>query len=261
MKRRHFLPAPSWMLYSKKVHSRIAQPLYTGSFHPEEALARNVRLVTGQEGHINEGQAVRLFWLVDESDGIIVDARFEAFGPPALIAAADLACEVLMRKNYDQARRISAEILDRQGRDKADRPAFPEVVGGLLNLVLFAIEEIANQCMDIPFADTYVTSPIDALPGMEGNGHPQWKELSTKQKIALLEEIISRDILPYVQLDAGGVQIVNLLEDREVIIAYQGSCTSCHSATGSTLSAIQQILRAKASPDLIVTPDLSLLQY
>ncbi len=249
------------MLYSKKVHSRIAQPLYSGAFHPEDALARNVRLVSGQEGQISEGQAVRLFWLVDESDGIVVDACFEAFGPPALIAAADLACEVLIRKNYDQARRISAEIVDRQGRDKADRPAFPDEAGGLLNVVLFAIEVTADQCMDIPFADTYISSPIDALPGMEGNGHPQWKELTTKQKIALLEEIIASDIQPYVQLDAGGVQIVNLLDDREVVIAYQGSCTSCHSATGSTLTAIQQILRVKASPDLIVTPDLSLLQH
>lgn len=246
------------MRFSKKVHSRIANPLYTGSFHPEESASHEMRLVTGQEGKISDGQAVRLYWLVDVNDGIIADARFEAFGPPALIAAADLACEVIIRKNYEQARRVSAEILDRQGRDRSDKPAFPEEVGGLLNLVLFAIEETADQCTDIPFADTYISSPIDALP--DGNGHPQWKELSVKQKIALLEEIVAKDILPYVQLDAGGVQIVNLIDEREVVITYQGSCTTCHSATGSTLHAIQQILRAKASPDLFVTPDLSLLQ-
>lgn len=259
MKQRHFLSAPSWMLFSKKVHARILQPLYSGSFHPEESILRQMRLVSGQEGKISEKRAVRFSWLVDESDGIIADARFEAFGPPALIAAADLACEIVIRKNYEQARRVSAEILDRQGRDKPDRPAFPEEAGALLNVVLFAIDEAADQCTDIPFADTYISSPIDSLP--EGNGHPQWKELSTKQKIALLEEIVASDILPYVQLDAGGVQIINLLDEREVVIAYQGSCTSCHSATGSTLNAIQQILRAKASPDLFVTPDLSLLKH
>lgn len=245
------------MHFSKKVHSRILHPLYTGSFHPEESSSHQMRLVTGCEGGSGENR-VRFYWLVDENDGIIADARFEAFGPPALIAAADLACEIVIRKNYEQARRISAEILDRHGRDKAGKPAFPEEAGGFLNLVLFAIEQTADQCTDIPFADTYITSPIDDLP--EGNGHPQWKELSTKQKLALLEEIVAKDILPYVQLDAGGVQIINFLDDREVIISYQGSCTSCHSATGSTLNAIQQILRAKASPDLIVIPDLSLLQ-
>lgn len=260
MKRRHYLSMPSWMNFSKKVHSRMAQPLHAGTFHPEEATARRMRLVQGQEGKIADGYAVRLSWLVDESDGIIVDALFEAFGPPALIAAADLACEVLMRKNYEQARRISADILDRQGRDKNDEPAFPEYAGRFINLVLFAIEEAADQCMDIPFADTYVSSPIDPLSGLEGDGYPNWKELSKAQKLAVLDEVIGKDIQPYVQLDAGGVQVVDLLHDHEVIIAYQGSCTSCLSATGSTLSAIQQILRVKVSPDILVTPDLSLLQ-
>lgn len=260
MKRRHFLTIPSWVNYSKKVHSRMVQPLHAGSFGQEEAMARNMRLIKGQEGKISDGQAVCLFWLVDVSDGVIVDALFEAFGPPALIAAADLACEVLIRKNYDQAKRISAEIIDKQGRDKVDDVAFPEEAGRFLNLVLFAIEEAADQCMDIPFADTYISSPIDSLPGLEGNGYPGWKELSTKQKIALLEEVVAKDIQPYVQLDAGGVQVINLIDDREVVIAYQGSCTSCHSATGSTLNAIQQILRVKVASDLIVTPDLSFLR-
>jgi NifU-like protein len=246
------------MQYSKKVHSRIAQPLHRGSFQPEEASARQMRLVIGCEGSISDGRAVRLFWLVDESDGIIADVRFEAFGPSALLAAADLACEMLIRKNYDQTRRITAELLDRQGRDRSDKPAFPEEAGTLLNFVLFAIEEAALQCMDIPLADVYVASPIDSS-GMEGGGYPQWKELSTQQKIAVLEEVIASEIQPYIQLDAGGVQVVNLLEGREVIIAYEGSCTSCHSATGSTLHAIQEILRAKVSPDLLVTPDLSVL--
>ncbi len=258
MKRRHYLQTPSWLHFSKKVHSRIAQPLYAGTFHPEEAAFRSIRLISAQEGCMNEGRAcVRLSWLVDESDGIIADACFSAFGPPALIAAADLACEISIRKNYDQARRISADIIDRQGRDKADRPSFPEAAGGMLNLVLFAIEAAADQCSDIPFADTYISSPIDALPGITGNGHPHWKELTVKQKLALLEEIVASDILPYVQLDAGGVQIIDFIDEKEVVIAYQGSCTSCHAATGSTLSAIQHILRAKASPDLVVTPDLS----
>jgi NifU-like protein len=111
--------------------------------------------------------------------------------------------------------------------------------------------------MDIPVAETYASSPI--APLAEGEGVAHWKELPTKQKIALLEEVIASEIQPYIALDAGGVRVINLLEDREVIIAYEGSCTSCHSATGSTLHAIQEILRVKVSPDLIVTPDLSLL--
>src|SRR5579883_135695 len=111
MNPRHFLTPSPWMHFSKKVHSRILQPLYNGSFHPEESSSSEMRVVLGSQGNVGEVR-VRLFWLVDESDGIIADARFEAFGPPALIAAADLACEVVIRKNYEQARRVSAEIID-----------------------------------------------------------------------------------------------------------------------------------------------------
>jgi NifU-like protein len=89
--------------------------------------------------------------------------------------------------------------------------------------------------------------------------YPGWKELPTKEKIALIEEIIDKEIRPYIELDAGGIQILNLIDEKELIIAYQGACTSCHSATGATLNAIAQILQARIDPELIVTPDLSLL--
>jgi len=99
-------------------------------------------------------------------------------------------------------------------------------------------------------------APFDIGEIREG-GYPGWVDLTIKQKIALIEEVVASDIRPYIELDAGNVQILNLLNDREVIIAYQGSCTSCFSATGTTLSYIQQILRAKLHPELIVIPDLT----
>lgn len=61
---------------------------------------------------------------------------------------------------------------------------------------------------------------------------------------------------PYIALDAGGIEVINLIEDKQVIIAYQGSCTSCYSSIGTTLSYIQQTLRAKVHPDLVVIPDM-----
>ena len=67
-----------------------------------------------------------LYWLVDPDDGIIVDARFQAYGQSALIGAAEIACELSVGKNYDQARRIGAELIDKQVRDRPDEPAFPK---------------------------------------------------------------------------------------------------------------------------------------
>jgi NifU-like protein len=251
---RHFLPSYPWMRYSRKLLRRIETPRYVGKFKEEDAKPRGFRLCIGREGEISEGHVLKLYLLVDENDGIIADAKFEAFGPTALIGAADIACELLIRKNYDQARRLSADLIDKQARDKSESAAFPDDVALYLNLVLFAIEEAAMQCMDIPISDGYVATPVMSVD--EGGEYPGWTELSQKQKISVIEEVITSDIRPYIELDAGGVQIVDLIDGKELVISYQGSCTTCYSATGSTLSAIQQILRAKVSKDLFVTPKL-----
>jgi len=246
-----------WNRYSKKLASKIENPRNAGIFTEQESEARGMRLAIGEDGRIEDGNALRLYWLVDKDDGIIVDAKFQVFGQSALIGAAEGACELLIGKNYDQAKRVSSELLDRHLRDKSEEPAFPRETYPHLNLVLGAIEEAAEKCTDIPFADTYVAPPVpsnigEVVPG----GYPGWKELTLKKKIIVIEEVLERDVRPYIALDAGGVQVLNLLQDKEVVIAYSGSCTSCYSAIGTTLSYIQQILRAKVHPDLVVVPDL-----
>jgi len=90
----------------------------------------------------------------------------------------------------------------------------------------------------------------------ESREWPGWQELTKQQKIEVIKDVIVKEIQPYIELDAGGVEVLDLIGQREVIIAYSGSCTTCYSATGATLSAIQQILRAKVWRDLIVTPKL-----
>lgn len=247
-----------WARYSKKLNSKIEQPRCSGWFTKDEAEARLMRMVEGKEGKIADGNAISLFWLVDKDDGIIVDAKFQVYGQSALIGAAEAACELLVGKNYDQARRISADLIDKQVRDRSDTPAFPKETYPHLNLILEAIDKAAEQCTDIPFADSYVAPPVptdmgEVIPG----GYPGWKELTLKKKIAVIEQVLDQDIRPYIALDAGGVSVLNLLNDKELVIAYQGSCTSCYSSIGTTLSYIQQVLRAKVSADLVVVPDLS----
>lgn len=256
-----YTPFP-WALYSKKLALRIEHPKYAGFFTSEEALSKQMRLVTAHEGSLQEGNCATLFLLIDESDGIIADAKYQLFGNTALIGSLEATCEILVRKNYRQAGRISADLLDKQMRDEADKEAFPFESAPFLNFALTLIENATSQCSDLPAIEEYTSSPLDfSAPSTESYSHwPHWKELSTKAKLAIIEEVINRDIRPYIELDAGGVQIIDFIKDREVIIAYQGSCTSCISATGSTLNAIQQILQTKIDPELVVTPDLSHLK-
>ena len=253
-----YLPYP-WAQYSKKLAQKIQHPQYAGFFLPEDVMGRGLRLVIAREGSIASGNALTLYWLVDESDGIISDIRYQVFGASALIGALEAACQLLLRKNYEQAKRVSADLIDREVRDKNDKEAFPPEVYGHLNLVLSAIENASEQCTDIPYDEVYVDSPIH--PEIASGGlYPDWLALSKAEKIQVIEEIIQKEIRPYIELDAGGIQIIDLSDQYELTIAYQGSCTSCHSATGSTLNAIQQILHARVHPDIVVTPDLSFLK-
>lgn len=247
-----------WSRYSKKLNLKIERPRCFGFFTKSQSEERGMRLAVGQEGAIEDGNLICFYWLIDPDDGIIVDARFQVYGQSALIGAAEIACELVIGKNYDQARRISSELIDKQVRDRSDVPSFPKETSPHLNLVLGAIDNAADQCTDIPLAAHYVAppAPMDIGEILEG-GYPGWDKLSKEQKISLIEEIIARDIRPYIELDAGGIQVLDLMNGNEVLIAYQGSCTTCFSATGTTLSYIQQVLRGKVHPSLVVVPDLS----
>lgn len=246
-----------WYRYSKKMQERIAKPRNAGIFTKEESDERNVRLATAEEGTIDEGNIVKLYWLVDKEDGTIIDAKHQVYGQSALIAAAEAACEATIGKNYDQASRLTTDLIDRVLRDKQDKPAFPRETYPHLNIILGAIEATSELCTDIPLPVSYVSPPVpSSTPGGEGEPYPGWEELPLKKKIAVIEAVLDEHVRPYIALDAGGVEVINLLNDRELIISYQGSCTSCYSAIGTTLSYIQQTMKQRVHPELTVIPDM-----
>lgn len=245
----------SWAYFGKKLLQKIEGARHMGSFSKKEALERHMHLAVGSEGGY-----VTIYLLVDESDGVIADAKFQAFGPAALIGAAECACELLMRKTYDQASRITLDLIDRQAQGKAESSAFPADAHPFLIAVMKAVKKCAEQCIDIPCAKEFVPTPLDPHSAGGGTLYPHFASLSKEQKIAIIETIIASDIRPYIELDAGGIEVLDLEEDHKIIIAYQGACTSCYSATSTTLSAIQEILRAKIAPHLQVIPDASFLK-
>lgn len=246
-----------WSRYSKKLVAKIERPRSVGIFTQEQSDERGMFLAKGEEGSFAEGNKIQFYWLVDPEDGVIVDVRFQLYGQSALIGAAEGAAELLIGKNYDQARRVSTEMIDQQLRDRSEEPAFPKETAFHLNLVLGAIDQAAQMCEGLPLAANYVVSPTPMHVGdvLEG-GIPEWGTFSLQQKLGCIEEVIARDVRPYIELDAGGIEVLDLVNEWEVLIAYQGSCTTCFSATGTTLSYIQQVLRAKVHPQLNVTPKL-----
>jgi NifU-like protein len=241
-----YIPSSS---FSKKLREKIDRPRFTGTFSPEEAKEKGMRLVKAQE------KGITFSWLVDESDGVIADAKFQAFGSIALLGVGEIASELVIRKTKNQASRISADLIDQHVRDKKEVPAFPKEAHAILNQAISAIDTAVQLCSDIICSTAdYDVTPIEWDAGDNPNGIPGWDEFSHEKKIYLIEEVIDKEIRPYVELDAGGVKVIDLKENQELLISYQGSCTTCHSATGSTLTAIQQILRTRINPKISVIP-------
>ena len=119
---------------------------------------------------------------------------------------------------------------------------------------------VAATCEGIALSEEYVPTPLQQNFGEgESRPYPGWDELTEKQQVAVIEEVIASDIRPYIELDAGGIEIVSLTGGRKLVIAYKGACTTCYSSIGSTLQAIQQIISAKVHPEIEVIPDSSFL--
>jgi NifU-like protein len=252
-----FIEAFPWSQYSRKLQAVIEKPRNSGYFTKKESDERGVRFVEAVQGSIQDGNSFKMYWLLDKEDGTIIDAKYQVFGQSALIGALEAACDLCVGKNYDQARRLSTDLIDRHLRDKPNDAAFPKETFLHLNLVLEGIDAMSDQCMDLPLPTAYIASPVPQGPGdVLVGGYPGWHDLPLAKKIAVIEKVLDEDVRPYIALDAGGVTVLNLLHDKEVIISYQGSCTSCYSAVGTTLSYIQQTLRNKVHPDIVVIPDL-----
>lgn len=89
------------MAYSEKVLEHFKNPRNVGSLNKE---AKNVG--TGLVGAPECGDVMRLQIEVDETSGVIRDAKFKTFGCGSAIASSSLATEWLKGKSLDEAMRI-----------------------------------------------------------------------------------------------------------------------------------------------------------
>lgn len=89
------------MVYSETLIDHFERPRHVGRLDGE---ARDVG--TGVAGTRETGGVLRLQLRVDEN-GQVTDTRFQAFGPPALIAAGSWLAERLQGENLAQVETLS----------------------------------------------------------------------------------------------------------------------------------------------------------
>lgn len=95
-----------WDAYSKKVSDRMDNPTHLGVLTEEDAKAKNAKLIVADYGAEACGDAVRLYWLVDQND-VIISAKFKSFGCGTAIASSDMMAELCLGKTVQEAVKIT----------------------------------------------------------------------------------------------------------------------------------------------------------
>ncbi|MEW6550818.1 MAG: iron-sulfur cluster assembly scaffold protein [Arcobacteraceae bacterium] len=114
-----------WDEYSKEVQRRMNNPLHMGELTEADAARIGGKLIVADFGAESCGDAVRLYWVVDETTNKIVAAKFKSFGCGTAIASSDVMTELTLNKTVDEAVKITNIDVEKALRDHPDIPAVP----------------------------------------------------------------------------------------------------------------------------------------
>ncbi|MBS5831395.1 MAG: iron-sulfur cluster assembly scaffold protein, partial [Campylobacter concisus] len=107
MAKNNLIGGSIWDEYSKVVQDRMNNPKFMGELTEEDAKKANAKLIIADFGAESCGDAVRLYWLVDEKTDKIIDAKFKSFGCGTAIASSDTMAELCIGKTVDEAVKIT----------------------------------------------------------------------------------------------------------------------------------------------------------
>ncbi|MFA4926347.1 MAG: Fe-S cluster assembly protein NifU [Candidatus Aminicenantales bacterium] len=74
-------------------------------------------------------------------------------------------------------------------------------------------------------------------------------ELTTVEKIKLIERVLEEEINPKLREDGGWLELIDL-DGKTVKVRFLGACSSCQLASQTFKEVVEKALRAKGAPDL-----------
>jgi NifU-like protein len=114
-----------WDEYSNQVIRRMDNPTHQGEITEEMAKKAGGKLIVADFGAESCGDAVRLYWVVNEETNEILDSKFKSFGCGTAIASSDVMAELCIGKTVDEAVKITNIDVEHALRDHPDIPAVP----------------------------------------------------------------------------------------------------------------------------------------
>ena len=114
-----------WDEYSENVIRRMDDPTHQGEISEQRAEELNSKLIIADFGAESCGDAVRLYWAVNEETNVIEESKFKSFGCGTAIASSDVMAELCIGKTVDEAVKITNIDVEHALRDEPDTPAVP----------------------------------------------------------------------------------------------------------------------------------------
>ncbi len=114
-----------WDEYSENVIRRMDDPTHQGEISEQRAKELNAKLIIADFGAESCGDAVRLYWAVNEETNVIEESKFKSFGCGTAIASSDVMAELCIGKTVDEAVKITNIDVEHALRDEPDIPAVP----------------------------------------------------------------------------------------------------------------------------------------
>jgi len=125
MAKNNLISGSIWDEYSNQVVRRMDDPLHQGEITEEQADSLGAKLVVADFGAESCGDAVRLYWAVNEDTNEILSSKFKSFGCGTAIASSDVMAELCIGKKVEDAVKITNIDVELALRDHPDTPAVP----------------------------------------------------------------------------------------------------------------------------------------
>ena len=181
MSHRKFTPSLPWARYSKKLVQKIENPRHGGFFSDEEAKERGMRLSLANKEFLKMGMSLPFIFSSMRVMGSLPMRNSRCLAHQHSLEPLKPLARFSFGRITIRRCRLTADLIDKQVRDKNGITAFPEETFAYLNLVIDAIEQAAEQCVDIPLDETYVSTPLETK-GENGEGYPGWNLLIGNKK-------------------------------------------------------------------------------
>ena len=242
--------------FSKKIATLAANPKQRGAFFTEDASSKDLALAT------SKFKDIKTYWLVDPQSDLIYDAKFFSYGGPISMALGEMLCTLVKGMKVESACAITIPQMEALLRDEDGLPATTapaEEAFASLPPLLANAKEVYVSAKALALATITMKAAQGGKPRATSfesltEADEAWLKKPKEEQIQIIDEILTRDVRPGLNMDGGDMQIEDIEEGSRLMIKYQGACGSCGSSTGATLSFIEDSLRKQVFGGIQVIP-------